>query len=74
MDIMHFQITSRKKAVGKKSESSRLEFSKTISANNFTLSAATDNTYGPFYRERITDLSLLITLLAIHLKSHKASF
>ena len=47
-------------------ESSRLEFIKKFSANNFDLSDAKDNPSGLLNRGGIADLTLLRTLLAIH--------
>ena len=55
-------------------ESSRLEFLKKFSANNFALSDAEDNTSGPLNRGGIADLPLLRTLLAIRQKSREPSF
>ena len=50
-------------------ESSRLEFLEKFSANNFALSDAEDNTFGPLSRGGIADLPLFRTLLTIHPKS-----
>ena len=50
-------------------ESSRLEFLEEISANNFALSDAEDNTSGLLNREGIADVPLLGTVLAIRRKS-----
>ena len=50
-------------------ESSRLEFLKKFSANNFALSDTEDNTSGLLNRGGISDLPLLRTLLAICQKS-----
>ena len=55
-------------------ESSRFEFLEKFLANNFTLSDAEDNTFGPLNRGGIADLPLLRTLLAIHQKSREPSF
>ena len=55
-------------------ESSRLEFLEKFSANNFTLSNAEDNTFGPLNRRGIADLPLSRTLLAIRQKSQEPSF
>ena len=55
-------------------ESSRLEFKEKLSANNFALSDAEDNTSGPLNRGGIADLPLLRTLLAIRQKSREPSF
>ena len=46
-------------------ESSRLEFIEKFSANNFALSNAEDNTFGPLNRGGIADLPLLKTLVTI---------
>ena len=54
--------------------SSRLEFLGKFSANNFALSDAEDNTYGPLNRGGIADLPLLRTQLAIRQKSREPSF
>ena len=55
-------------------ESSRLEFLEKLSANNFALSDAEDNTSGPLNRGGIADSPLLRTLLAICQKSWEPSF
>ena len=55
-------------------ESSRFEFLEKFLPNNFALSDAEDNTFGPLNRGGIADLPLLRTLLAIRLKSRKPSF
>ena len=55
-------------------ESSRLEFLEKFSANNFALSDAEDNTFGPLNRGGVVDLPLLRTLLAIRQKSREPSF
>ena len=55
-------------------ESSRLEFLEKFSASNFALSDAADKTSEPLNRGGITDLPLLITLLAIRQKSQEPSF
>ena len=49
-------------------ESSRLDFLENFSANNFALSDAEDNTFGPLNRRSIADLPLLRTILAIYQK------
>ena len=54
-------------------ESSRLEFLEKFAANNFALSDAEDNTFGPLNRESVADLPLLRTLLAIRQKSRESS-
>ena len=55
-------------------ESSRLEFLEKFLANNFALSDAEDNTYGPLNRGGTADLPLLRTLLAIRQKSREPRF
>ena len=52
----------------------RLEFQEKFVANNFALSDAEDNTFGPLNRGGIADLYLLGTILAICQKSWKPSF
>ena len=49
--------------------SSRLEFLGKFSGNNFALSDAEDNSFGPSNRGGIADLPLLRTLLAVCKKS-----
>ena len=66
---MRFKLVLEGKTGKEIPESSRLEFSKKFSANNFALSDAEDNTSGPLHRGGITDLPLLGTLLATHRKS-----
>ena len=56
------------------SESLRLEFLETFSAENFALSDAVDNTSAPLNRGDMAYLTLLRTLLAIHQKSQESSF
>ena len=67
--LCNFRLILKGKTGKELPESSRLEFLEKISANNFTLSNAEDNTSGSLNRGGIADLSLLRTLLAIHLKS-----
>ena len=55
-------------------KSSRLEFLEKLSANNFALSNAEDNTSRPLNGGGIADLPLLRKLLAIHQKSIEPSF
>ena len=55
-------------------ESSRLEFSKKFSANNFALSDEDDNTSRLLNRGGIVDLPLLGILMAICKKSQETSF
>ena len=66
---MQFQMCSRRE-----NKSSRLEFIEKLSANNFALSDAEDNTSGLLNRGGIADLRLLKTLLAIRQKSQEPSF
>ena len=58
---MKFQISSKRK--------NRLKFLEKFLVNNFALSDAEDNTFGPLNRGSIADLALLRTLLAICQKS-----
>ena len=53
---------------------SRLEFLEKFSGNNFALSDAEDNIFGPLNRGGIADLPLLRTLVAIRRKSRQPSF
>ena len=53
--------------------SSRLEFLGKFSGNNFALSDAEDNSFGPSNRGGIADLPLLRTLLAVCKKSWEPS-
>ena len=55
-------------------ESSRLEFLEKVSANNFSLSDAEDNTTRLLNTGGTADLPLLRTLLAIRQKSLEPSF
>ena len=71
---MQFQIISRGQRSKEVPESSRSEFFEKFLANNFTLSDAVDNTYGPLNRGGITDLPLSKTVLAIHQKSQESNF
>ena len=64
--LCNFRLILKGKTGKELPESSRLEFLEKISANNFTLSNAEDNTSGSLNRGGIADLSLLRTLLAIH--------
>ena len=66
---MQFQIGSSGETGKEILESSRLEFIEKISANNFALSDAEDNTSMPLNRGGIANLPSLRTLLAIHQKS-----
>ena len=71
---MQFQISCRRKAGKEIPKSSRLGFLEKFLANNFALSEAEGNTFGPFNRGGIADLPLLRTLLAISQKSQEPSF
>ena len=55
-------------------ELSILELIEKLSATNFALSDAEDNTLGPLNRGGIADLRLLKTLLAIRQKSREPRF
>ena len=75
MEILcSFRLVLEGKTGKEMPESSRLEFLEKFLANNFALSVAEDNTSGPLNRGGIADLLLLITLLAIRLKSREPSF
>ena len=70
MEILcNFRLVLEVKTSKEIPESLRLEFLEKFLANNFALSDAEDNTSGLLNRGGITDLLLLRTLLAIHLKS-----
>ena len=62
--LCNFRLVLEGKISKEISESSRLEFLQKLSASNFTLSDAEDNTSGPFIRGGIADLPLLRTLLS----------
>ena len=66
-----FRLVLERKTCKEIPESSRLEFLKKLSANNFALLDAEDNTSGPLNRGGIADLPLLRTLLAIR-QSHES--
>ena len=72
--LCSFRLVLEGKTVKEIPESSRLEFLKNFSANNFALSDAEDNTSRPLNRGGIADLPLLRTLLAIRQKSREPSF
>ena len=55
-------------------ESSKLEFLEKFLANDFALSDAEDNTFGPLNRGGIADLPFMRTLLAIRQKSREPRF
>ena len=65
MVICSFRLVLEGKTGKEIPESSRLEFLKEFSANNFAFSDAEDNTLGSLNRGGMADLPLLITLLAI---------
>ena len=67
--LCSFRLVLEGKADKEILESSRLEFLEKFLANNVGLSDAEDNTSGPLNGGGIADLSLLISLLAIHQKS-----
>ena len=64
-----FRLVLEEKTGKETPDSSRLEFLKTFSANNFSLSEAEDNSSRPLNRGGIADLPLLRTVLAIRQKS-----
>ena len=70
-EICSFRLVLEGKTGKEIPESSRLEFSKKFSANNFALSDAKENTSGPLNR---VGIPLLRILLAIHQKSREPSF
>ena len=69
-----FRLVLEGKTYKEISGSSRLEFLEKLSANNFALSEAEDNTDGPLNRGSITNLILLTSLLAICQKSQEPCF
>ena len=72
--LCSFRLVLEAKTVKEIPESSRLEFLKKFSGNNFSLSDAEDNTSGMLNRGGIADLPLLRTQLAIRQKSREPSF
>ena len=72
--LCSFRLVLKGKTRKKIPESSRLEFLKKFSGNNFAISDAEENTSGPLNSEGIADLPLLRTLLAIRQKSREPSF
>ena len=64
-EICSFRLVLEGKTGKEIPESSRLEFLEKFLANNFVLSDAEYNTYGPYDRGGIANLPLLRTLLAI---------
>ena len=72
--LCSFRLVLEGKTGKEITESSRLEFLEKFWANDFALSDAEDNTSGLLNRAGITDLPLLITLLAICQKFQKPSF
>ena len=73
-EIYSFKLVLEGKTGKEIPESSRLEFLEKFSANNFALSDAEDNTFGPWNSRGIADLPLLRTLLAICQKSREPRF
>ena len=69
MEICSFRLVLEGKTGKDIPESSRFEFLEKFLANNFALSDAEDNTFGPLNRGGTADLPLLRTLLAICQKS-----
>ena len=72
--LCSFKLVLEEKTGKEILESSRLELSEKISANNYALSDAKDNTSGPLNRGGIAYLPLFRTLLAIRQKSREPSF
>ena len=72
--LCDFRLVLEGKTVKEIPESSRLEFSQKLSANNFALSDGEDNTSRLLNRKGIASLPLLKTLLAIRQKSWEPSF
>ena len=74
-EILCSFILVLKRKTGKEiSESSRLAFLEELSANDFALSSAEDNTSRPLNTGGIVDLPLLRTLLAIYQKFRVLTF
>ena len=67
--LCSFRLVQEGKTGKEIPESSRLEFLEKFPANNFALSDAEDNSFGPLNRRGIADLHLLRTLLPIRQKS-----
>ena len=63
--LCNFKLVLEGKAGKEIPESARLEFLEKVSANNFALSDAEDNTSGLLIRGGIADLPLMRTLLEI---------
>ena len=72
--LCSFKLVQEGKTGKEIPESLRLEFLEKSSANNFALSVAEDNTFGPSKSGGIANLPLLRALLAIHQKSREPSF
>ena len=72
--LCSFRLVLEEKTSKEVPESSRLKSSEKVLANNFALSDAEDNTFGPLDRRGITDLPLLGTLLVILQKPWEPSF
>ena len=71
---MQFQISFRRKTGKEMPESSRFEFIKKFSVNNFALPDAEDNTSSALNRGGRAGLPLLRTLLANRQRSREPSF
>ena len=75
MEICSFRLVLDRKTGKEIPELSRLELLEKLSANNFALSDAKNNTFGQLNSGGIADLPLLRTLLAaIHQKAREPSF
>ena len=70
--LYSFKLVLKRKTAKEIRESSRFEFLEKFSANNFPLSDAENNTSRPL--NRVADLTLLRTLLAVCQKSQEPSF
>ena len=67
--LYSFRLVLERKTGKEIPNSSRLEFLEKFLANNFAISDAEDNTFGPLNRGDIADLPLLETLSTICQKS-----
>ena len=75
MEILcSFRLVLERKIGKEIPESSILELSEKLLANNFASSDPEDNTSGPLHRGAIADLPLLRTLLEIRQKSRGPTF
>ena len=72
--LCSFKLVLEGKTGKAKPEPSRLEVKEKLSANNFALLDAEDNTSSPLNRGGTAHLPLLRTLLAIRQKSREPSF